>query len=262
MRKIAIANQKGGVGKSTTTINLGAALVRFHNKKVLLIDADAQGHTTKGLGIECGDDVHTIADLMTSDAIDPTSVIQKSSLKGLDVIPSDIGLAIADMKLSSKYGKEFVLRSKLEGIGDYYDYIFIDCAPHFGTITINAFNVASEVIIPIQLGYFSLEGASHFLDTLNLVNKEVAPIVNHQIEVLGVLVTFYEKNMKLSQSTLSSVEDIFGDRVFQTKIPKNVKLEEAQSYAKDIFEHCHTCRGSDAYRQLAKEIIAREGVVV
>lgn len=255
MRAIAIANHKGGVGKSTTVINLGAALAKL-NKKVLLLDADPQGHTTIGLGIKTKDRL-TIAELLYDDSVEIKDVIQKTYIDNLDIIPSDLSLAAVELNLSSKPAKEFKLRTKLSRL-ENYDYLIFDCPPTFGLLPMNVFATATEVILPLQLNYFSLEGVSSFVDTLNLINKNIGPIVNHKIDLAGVLVTFFDTRAKISREILDQIKETFGTKLFETTIPQNIKLNEAQSNGKSIFDYDSKCKGAQAYSKLAKEIIKRE----
>ena len=257
MRLIAVANHKGGVGKSTTVINVGAALANL-GYRVLIIDTDAQGHTTLGLNIQT-QEKQTIAELICSEQVSLIDVIQHTSIKRLDIIPSDLSLAIADLKLSTMPAKEYRLRTKLKGIEKYpYDYILFDCAPTFGTITMNVFSVAREIILPVQLGYFSLEGVNTFIDTVQFVNKTIGSLVDHTISITGVLITVYDTRTKLAREILATVQDIFKDTLFKTTIPQNIRLNEAQSHGQSIFEYDATCKGAVAYMSLAKEIIERE----
>ena len=257
MRLIAVANHKGGVGKSTTVINVGAALANL-GYRVLIIDTDAQGHTTLGLNIQT-QEKQTIAELICSEQVSLIDVIQHTSIKRLDIIPSDLSLAIADLKLSTMPAKEYRLRTKLKGIEKYpYDYILFDCAPTFGTITMNVFSVAREIILPVQLGYFSLEGVNTFIDTVQFVNKTIGSLVDHTISITGVLITVYDTRTKLAREILATVQDIFKDTLFKTTIPQNIRLNEAQSHGQSLFEYDATCKGAVASMSLAKEIIERE----
>lgn len=257
MRLIAVANHKGGVGKSTTVINVGAAFAGL-GYKVLIVDTDAQGHTTLGLNIGT-QEKQTIAELLCDEQVSLSDVIQHTSVDGLDIIPSDLSLAIADVRLSTMPAKEYRLRSKFKGIELYpYDFVLFDCAPTFGTITMNVFTVAREIILPVQLGYFSLEGVNTFIETIQFVNKTIGSLVDHVIGVTGVLVTVYDTRTKLAREIFGTVQDIFQHKLFRTTIPQNVKLNEAQSHGKTIFEYDATCKGAVAYMSLAQEIIERE----
>lgn len=255
MRTIVIANQKGGVGKSTTTINLGAGLAK-RGKKVLLIDADAQGHTSVGLGVNT-EEQYTIAELLTKDGVSHKDVIQTTYLKNLDIIPSDLSLSVAEMNLSNQGAKEYRLKTKLKPLKGY-DFVLIDCPPTFGTLTMNAFTTASEIILPIQLGYFCLEGVNSFIETINFVNSDIGSVVDHKIDISGVLITFYENRTKLGKEVFSTIKDLFGKTLFKTTIPQNIRLNEAQSNGKSIFDYDNSCKGAKAYLDLTEEILKRK----
>lgn len=257
MRTLVVANQKGGVGKSTTTINLAAGLARL-NKKVLIIDTDPQGHSTLGLNVST-EGKKTIAELLTEERVSAKDVIQRTYAPNLDIIPGNLSLAMADLKLATLGAKEFKLRNKMRELEGVYDYVLIDSPPTFGTLTMNAFTTCKEIILPIQLGYLSLEGVSNFVDTIDFVNKDVNSIISHKVDIAGVLITFFDTRTKLSREVFASINEIFGDKVFKTKIPQNVKINEAQSHGKSIFDYDPVCTGSRAYEGLAKEIVAMEG---
>jgi len=265
MNVIAIANQKGGVGKTTTSINLSAALARL-GKRVLLIDLDPQGNATKGLGFEIGDRL-TIANVLGSDSVELNEVIYPTGIKNLSLIPSNLKLAVAEMNLAMTGAKEFKLRKKISSLcrpenhmrGRMYpyDYVFIDCLPSFGTLTVNAFVAARHVILPFQLEYFSLEGVDSFLQTLSFINKEVCYVNNHQIDILGVVLTFYDRRTLISREIDEEICKQFGEKIFSSKIPRNVKLHEAQANGKTIFDYDANCKGADSYLSLAEEVIGR-----
>lgn len=254
MRTIAIANQKGGVGKSTTAINLSAGLA-LQGKRVLLVDCDPQGHATIGIGHKVGDE-STLAELLTEEDRKPQDVIRPTYIKGFDLLPSDLSLAVAEMKLAQMGAKEYKLRRRLEGIKGY-DYIIIDCPPTFGNLAINAFTAAQEILLPIQLGYFSLEGVSNFIETIEFINKDIGSLIKHKVEIGGVLLTFFDTRTKMAREVLGSIEEIFGRLVFKTTIPQNVKLNEAQAQGKAVFDHDPSCSGARAYMELSKEVIKR-----
>ena len=253
MEKIVIANQKGGVGKSTTAINLAAGLA-YANKRVLLVDMDPQGHSTLGLGIKT-EEKQTISELLCQEDCNFEDVVQDTNVEGLHILPADISLAVAEVKLSELAAKEFILRSKLSSVK--YDYVIIDTSPTFGTLMTNAFLVAEYVIVPVQLGYFSLAGLHNFLDVINSTNKRVGTIVGHKTEILGVLLTFFKPRTNLSKRVLESIFELFGDRIFETKIPENVKLNEAQANGLSVFDHDPKCNGAQAYKKLTKEVMER-----
>lgn len=254
MRTIAIANQKGGVGKSTTAINLGAGLVAKGNK-VLLIDCDPQGHATLGLGVETKN-IKTVADLLIKESISLEEVISHTEEKNLDIIPSDIGLSVSEMQLSTKGAKEFKLRNSIKGLRGY-DFVIIDCPPTFGTITMNAFTTASEIILPVQLGYFSLEGVVSFVETIDFINREIGSVVGHKIVISGVLITFFDTRTTIAKNVFKELKEVFENKIYSTKIPQNVKLNEAQSFGKTIFQYEPNCRGAEAYLDLATEVLAQ-----
>lgn len=257
MEVIAIANQKGGAGKTTTAINLAAALADS-GSSVLIVDLDPQGHATKGLGFEVGKK-QTIANLLGSDSMDIRQVIYQTGVNNLHIIPSSLKLAVAEMNLSMTGAKEFKLRRKISSLSSdkHYDYVFIDCPPTFGTLAVNAFVAAKHVILPFQLSYFNLEGVDSFLETLEWINKEICYVNNHKIDILGVVITFYDLRTKLAKEIDDQILKIFGDKIFDSKIPVNVKLHEAQAEGKSIFNYCSDCKGAEAYMELSKEVLGR-----
>jgi len=253
MYKIAISNQKGGVGKSTTAINLSAGLA-YAGKKVLLVDLDPQGHSSLGLGIKT-ENQQTIAELLCQDDCDLQDVVQKSYIPLLDVIPSDNSLSVAEYKLAQTQAKEFVLRTKLKKAE--YDFIVIDTSPTFNTLLANAFLTAEHIILPVQLDYFSLAGIQSFLESINRTNIKAGSLIDHRAEILGVLFTFYKTRSNLSKRVLETINELFGPKVFETKIPENVKLSEAQESSKAVFDHDPKCSGAEAYGNLVNEVMGR-----
>ncbi len=253
MHKIAISNQKGGVGKSTTSINLSAGLARA-GKKVLLVDLDPQGHSSLGLGIKT-ENRQTVAELLCQDNCSIKDVIQHSYIKNLHVIPSDNSLSAAEVKLAQTTAKEFVLRKKLKNAE--YDFIIIDTSPTFNTLLANAFLTAQHIILPVQLDFFSLAGIQSFMESINCTNEKAGSLVEHHADIMGVLLTFYKTRSNLSRRVLDALKEIFGEKVFDTKIPENVKLSEAQESSKAVFDHDPKCSGAEAYHNLVKEVMGR-----
>jgi len=250
MRIIAISNQKGGVGKSTTSINLAAGLASCGNK-VLLVDMDPQGNTTKGLGISTASNL-TISDLLCDESINLGDVKRQTYIDNLEIIPSDLSLAIADMKLSSMGAKEFRLKNKIEK--EEKDYIIIDCPPNFGNLTINTFIAAKEIIMPVQLGYFALEGVNNFIETVTYINEKIGWVQKHRIEIVGVLITFHDLRSNFAKQVNQNLKEIFGGKLLNTVIPQNIKLNEAQAHGKSIFDYAPESKGAEAYRNLVEEI--------
>lgn len=255
MKIIAIANQKGGVGKTTTAINLSCSLAN-KGRRVLLIDIDPQGHASIGLGFQI-DGMLTVSDvLMETNHID--TAIYPTHIDNLFILPSDISLAVAEMKLSAQGAKEFRLRKVLSKIeGQRFDVVIIDCPPTFGTLAINSFIAAHHIILPLQLSFFSLEGVSSFIQTVNFINQEISYVVGHKTEILGVLMTFYDLRTCIAREVSEEVSKTFGSKVFNTKIPQNVALNEAQSEGKSIFEYSPSSKGAEAYLSLADEVWER-----
>lgn len=264
MHTIVMANQKGGVGKTTSTINLGAALAR-HGHRVLLIDADHQGHTTKGLNVKIEPEKGTLSDVFVDDQTMIHHVMYQTHQLGMWVVPSDLRLAHVEMKLSLMGAKEYRLRKKFQKFlekqkqvhGFEFDYCLIDCPPTFGNICINAFLASDWVIMPMQLSYFSLEGVDSFLESLTYVNNELGELVGHNINFLGVLFNFYDPRTNITKEIHSRLDKIFGKLIFDTFIPVNVKLNEAQSKGIPIFDYDLECKGAKAYQSLSEEVLTR-----
>jgi chromosome partitioning protein len=250
---VAIANQKGGVGKSTTAINLSSALAKSGHR-VLIIDMDPQGHSTLGLGFNTSHILTVAEALVDANALDK---IYDTYTPNLHILPSDLSLAAAEKKISTMPFQEFRLRNSIEKIKDDYDYIIIDCPPTFGSLAINVFTAAGHVIMPVALGYFSFEGMNSFLDTLKYVNTQLGAAIRHTINILGVLVTFYDNRTKLAREIEHQIRELFDVKIFKTTIPQNIKLNEAQSKGKSIFDYCPECSGAVAYQSLSNEFIQR-----
>lgn len=253
MKRIAIANQKGGCGKTTTAINLASGLA-YEGHKVLLIDLDPQGHSTIGLGIDTNDRL-TVAELLCQDDCEIQHVFLDTYIPNLHIVPSDVSLAVADLKLAQIQAKEFCLRSKLNNI--QYDYVIIDTSPTFGTLLTNAIVYSNHIIIPLALDYFTLAGMQNFLDTINRTNAKVGHLIGHKAEVLGVLFTFFKMTTNHSKRIFNAINELFGDKVFESRIPENVKLKESQEAAKAIFDFDPNCTSAIAYENFTKEIMGR-----
>ena len=248
---IAIANQKGGVGKTTTAVNLGAALGVLE-KKVLLIDADPQANATSGLGIEVQKIEYGTYQLLEH-SIEVSDAILSTESPNLDLIPSHIDLVASEIELVDKPSREYMLKKALTQIKDQYDYILIDCAPSLGLITLNSLVAADAVIIPIQCEYFALEGLGKLLNTIKSVQK----IHNEELDIEGILLTMFDSRLRLSNQVVEEVEKHFGDIVFNTIIQRNIKLGEAPGFGKDIITYDVTSKGTKNYLSLANEVIKK-----
>lgn len=247
---IAIANQKGGVGKTTTSVNLGAGLAKV-GKKVLLVDIDAQGNATTGVGIEKSELNYCIYNVLVEDT-DVKEVIQETATENLDVLPATIQLAGAEIELVPTISREVRLQRALQLIRDEYDYIIIDCPPSLGLLTINALTAADSVIIPVQCEYYALEGLSQLLNTVRLVQKHL----NKNLAIEGVLLTMLDARTNLGIQVIDEVKKYFRDKVYRSIIPRNVRLSEAPSHGKPIMQYDAKSRGAEVYIDLAEEVIA------
>ena len=248
---IAIANQKGGVGKTTTTVNLAASLGVLE-KKVLLIDADPQANATSGLGIDVEGVAHGTYQLLehTKSAIE---TIVKTDSPNVDLIPSHIDLVAIEIELVDKDRREYMMKQAIAELRDTYDYILIDCAPSLGLLTLNALTAADSVLIPIQCEYFALEGLGKLLNTIKSIQK----IHNPDLDIEGMLLTMYDSRLRLSNQVVEEVRKHFGDMVFKTIIQRNVRLSEAPSYGESIIKYDASSRGAKNYLNLANEMMVR-----
>jgi chromosome partitioning protein len=257
-RIIAVANQKGGVGKTTTAINLATALAAI-KKKVLLIDLDPQGNASTGLGVSHEARVRNTYQVVM-EQITLAEAIQPTDIPGLDIVPSGMDLSGAEIELIDIDRREFALRRALEPIavekGDarYYDYVLIDSPPALGLLTINALVAAQAVLVPLQCEFFALEGISHLIKSIERIRSSFNP----QLELQGIVLTMYDRRNNLSEQVASDVREYFGDKVYKTVIPRNVKVSEAPSYGRPVLVYDMACTGSQAYLHLAGEVIRRE----
>ncbi|MCC5894348.1 MAG: ParA family protein [Alkalibacterium sp.] len=247
---IAVANQKGGVGKTTTTVNLGASLA-YVGKKVLLIDMDAQGNATSGLGVRKGEVDRDIYDVLINE-VPLEDVILPSSRDNLSMVPATIQLAGAEVELTSLMARETRLKSAVETVKDQYDYILIDCPPSLGHLTINAFTASDSVLIPVQCEYYALEGLSQLLNTVRLVQKHF----NKDLKVEGVLLTMLDARTNLGFEVVNEVKKYFREKVYQTIIPRNIRLSEAPSYGLSIIDYDLKSKGAEVYQALAEEVLS------
>ena len=251
-RIIAIANQKGGVGKTTTSINLSAAMAAS-GKKILVIDTDPQGNTTSGFGIEKNDLENTIYELMLSKCSIKECILN-DVIDGVSIIPSNVNLAAAEIELIGIEKKEFILKREVEWIKDSYDYIIIDCPPSLNLLTLNAMTTADSVLVPIQCEYYALEGLSQLIHTINLVKERLNP----DLDMEGVVFTMYDSRTNLSSQVVENVKSHLNQRVFETVIPRNIRLAEAPSYGMPINMYDAKSAGAEAYMSLAGEILNRK----
>jgi len=250
---IAIANQKGGVGKTTTAINLGASLA-VAEKRTLVVDIDPQGNATSGLGVEERDSLSTVYDVLIGDRSVDESILREVHFPCLDVIPSTRDLVGAEIELVNMREREMILRRALRHIREQYDYILVDCPPSLGLLTLNTLTAADSVLIPIQCEFYALEGLSQLLNTVRLVQKGLNP----GLEIEGVLLAMYDARLNLSRQVAAEAREYFGTKVYQTAIPRNVRLAEAPSFGRPIVLYDVLSKGSQCYLALAQELISRK----
>ena len=250
-KTIAIANQKGGVGKTTTAINLAAALASS-DKRVLLIDADPQANATSGLGIGPRDMSSTIYECLVDDYPIASATVD-TCVEGLQLLGSRIDLVGAELELVEKSSRERVLRNAIQPVKDSYDFVIVDCRPSLGLITVNALTAADSVIIPVQAEYFALEGISKLLNTIRIIKGKL----NAGLRIEGFLLTMYDARLRLANQIYEELKGHFGDMVFNTVIPRNIRISEAPSHGLPVILYDPTCRGTTSHMQLAQELIAR-----
>ncbi len=248
---IAIANQKGGVGKTTTAVNLSACLGKS-GKKVLLIDIDPQGNTTSGLGVDPKSVEQSVYDCIIND-VPMSEVIIKTEFDNLWICPANIDLAGAELELVMKENREFVLKNSIAPIKDEFDFIFIDCPPSLGLITLNSFTATDTVLVPIQCEYYALEGLSQLTNTIKMIKQRLNP----GLSLEGVLLTMFDARTNLSIQVVDEVKKFFREKVFSTIIPRNVRLSEAPSFGQPVIEYDRNSKGAECYTYLAEELIER-----
>lgn len=249
-KTIAVGNQKGGVGKTTTTVNLGAALASL-GKKVLIIDSDSQGNATSGLGVERSTQDASLYEVLVNQ-IKIQDVIAKTSQENLDIVPSNIQLAAAELELVNIENRESRMKEAIAPIRQSYDYILIDCPPSLGQLSINAFTASDTILIPVQAEYYALEGLTQLLNTIRLVQKTY----NRHFRIEGVLITMLDARTNLGFEVMEEVRKYFHEKVYNTVIPRNIRLSEAPSYGQSVIEYDPKSRGAEMYIELAKEVIA------
>jgi len=250
-KAIAIFNQKGGVGKTTTNVNLSASLVKL-GKKVLVIDNDPQGNSTSGLGVDKLSLEYSLYDALVDDVATDTCIVS-TDYKGLDVLPSNVDLAGAEIEMIDIDNREGRLKKVIDKVKDDYDYIFVDCPPSLGLLTINSLVAVDSVLIPIQCEYYALEGVSSLMNTFQLIKKGLNP----SLDVEGVVLSMYDSRTNLATQVVDEVQKYFGDKVYKTTIPKNVRLAEAPSFGMPVIEYDSKSKGAISYMNLAKEFIKK-----
>lgn len=252
-KAIAIFNQKGGVGKTTTNINLSACLA-MKGKKVLVVDIDPQGNTTSGIGLVKRKLQYTIYDVIVNKDFDISKAILHTKTEGLDILPASVDLAGAEIELVNLEGRERRLKKAIDKVKPLYDFVFIDCPPSLGLLTINSLTAVDNVLIPIQCEFYALEGVSQLMSTVEMVRKNMNP----NIEIEGVILSMFDGRTNLSLQVVQEVKKYFGSKVFSTIIPRNVRLAEAPSYGLPIVKYDPKSKGAKAYQQFATELLRRE----
>ncbi len=252
-KAIAIFNQKGGVGKTTTNINLAACLA-IRGKRVLVLDIDPQGNTTSGIGVTKRNLKNTVYNILIDKNYDPRKAIIKTNIENLDLIPASVDLAGAEVELVGMEGRENALKVGLEKIKDDYDYLFIDCPPSLGLLTINSLAAVDSVLVPIQCEFYALEGVSQLVSTIELVKRSLNP----KLEIQGVILSMFDGRTNLSLQVVQEVKRYFGNKVYATVIPRNVRLAEAPSYGMPITEYDPKSKGAEAYGDFADEFLDLE----
>ena len=253
MKVICVFNQKGGVGKTTTNINLCAYLA-MEGYKVLTIDIDPQGNTTSGLGLDKRNLELSMYDVLTSDASLKDVILRSDLVQNLYIAPSTMELAGAEVEMIDKKDREHILLNRINEVRDEYDYVFIDCPPSLGVLTINALTSSNSVLIPIQCEFYALEGVGQLINTVQLVKKSL----NKGLDIEGVLMTMFDFRTNLSNEVYKEVEKYFGEKVFKNTIPRNIRLAEAPSFGLPIMLYDEKCKGADAYSKFTKEFLERQ----
>ena len=252
-RIIAVANQKGGVGKTTTAVNLATALAAC-GKRVLAIDFDPQGNASTGFGIDRPDRTHTAYDVLI-ERVGIAKAMMPTAVPNLFLVPASVDLAAAELELIDMPRREFRLRDTLGTLGESFDYVLIDCPPALGLLTINALAAADAVLVPMQCEFYALEGLSHLVDTIERVRRALNP----KLQIQGVVLTMYDRRNNLCDAVANDLRGHFGDKVYETVIPRNVRVSEAPSHGKPVILYDHRCPGAQAYIHLAAEVLRREG---